>query len=124
MGLEPPRAEAQRTLGRGPRRATGAPSGAAAPPPNPAANPNLPTNSATEPNEEYHQNLIEVALERVKRQVDPKAFQIYDCYVVKQWTVEEVMRTLEVSRHQVYNAKSRISKLLRKTIEQLETKML
>lgn len=74
--------------------------------------------------EEYHHNLIEVALERVKRQVDPKAYQIYDCHVIKQWTVEEVMRTLGVSRHQVYNAKSRISKLLRKTIEQLETQML
>jgi hypothetical protein len=45
-GVEPPRAEAKRTLGRGPRRATGAPSGV---PPNPSSPTVLPTNSATEP---------------------------------------------------------------------------
>jgi len=74
--------------------------------------------------EEYQQNLVEAALDRIKHRVNDKDFQIFHCYVVKEWTVQEVMKTLGVSRYQVYNAKSRISKLLRKEIEQLETKML
>lgn len=74
--------------------------------------------------EEYQQNLVEAALDRVKHRVNDKDFQIFHCYVVKEWTVKEVMKSLGVSRFQVYNAKSRISKLLRKELEQLKRQML
>jgi len=51
MGVEPLRAEAQRTFGRGPQRATGAPSGRCRRPSRDSQmNLLLPTNSATEPN--------------------------------------------------------------------------
>ena len=62
---------------------------------------------------EWEKNLMETALERVKRQVNLKHFQIYDLYVIKEWPVTKVTRTLNVNIGQVYLAKHRISRLLR-----------
>ncbi len=72
--------------------------------------------------EEWKKNLMDTAIQRVKRQVDPKQFQIFDCYVQKQWSVKEVTRMLKVSDQQVYLAKHRITALLKKEIKSLETK--
>ena len=72
--------------------------------------------------DEWEKNLMETALERVKRQVNLKHFQIYDLYVVKEWPVTKVTRTLNVNIGQVYLAKHRISRLLRKELERLKTK--
>ncbi len=69
---------------------------------------------------EWQRNLSEVALERVKAQVSARQFQIFDLYVVKQWPVREVAKTLHVSATQVYLAKHRVSALLRKEIKRLE----
>jgi hypothetical protein len=58
----------------------------------------------------------------VKRQVNLKHFQIYDLYVVKEWPVTKVTRTLNVNIGQVYLAKHRISRLLRKELERLKAR--
>ena len=70
--------------------------------------------------EEWEKNLLEVAVERVKRQVDPKQFQIFDSYVLKEWPVRDVTKTLGVSATQVYLAKHRISQLIKKELKKLE----
>jgi RNA polymerase sigma factor (sigma-70 family) len=73
--------------------------------------------------EEWRANLIDAAVDRVRRKVDPLQFQLFDCYVLKQWTPSEVTRALGVSVGQVYLAKHRVGALIRKEIERLEREM-
>ncbi|MBC7979082.1 MAG: sigma-70 family RNA polymerase sigma factor, partial [Armatimonadetes bacterium] len=40
--------------------------------------------------EEWEENLLNAAIDRVKRQVDARDFQIFDLYVVKKWPVAKV----------------------------------
>ena len=74
--------------------------------------------------EDWQQNLISAALVRVKRQVKPRQYQIFDLYVIKGWPAEQVRQTLGVSATQVYLAKFRISSLVKKEVKKLETEML
>lgn len=71
--------------------------------------------------EEWEQNLTDAAIERVKRKVDPKHYQIFDLYAVKGWPVMKVARTLKTNRGRVYLIKHRITNLIRKEIERLQT---
>ena len=73
--------------------------------------------------QDWEKNLMDAAMERMKRQVDLKQAQIYDLYVVKQWPVTKVARTLGVNVGQVYLAKHRFSKLLKKELQRLKEKM-
>ncbi len=70
--------------------------------------------------EEWRKNLLRTATERVKKKVDPKQYQIFDCYVLKQWPARKVADELRVSIAQVYLAKHRVSSLLKKEIGSLE----
>ena len=74
--------------------------------------------------EDWQQNLIAAALARVKKQVNPRQYQIFDLYVVKGWPVNQVRLTLGVSATQVYLAKFRISNLVKKAAKKLEAEML
>jgi RNA polymerase sigma-70 factor (ECF subfamily) len=71
--------------------------------------------------DEWRVNLMKVALENVKRRVKEEHYQMFDFYVVKQWPVAKVARTLGVSASQVYLAKFRLSALIKKEICRLET---
>jgi RNA polymerase sigma-70 factor (ECF subfamily) len=70
--------------------------------------------------EEWVQRMRELALERVKRQVKPRQYQVFDSYVVKGWPVTKVTAALGVSTTQVYLAKHRVGMLLRREIMRLE----
>ena len=72
---------------------------------------------------EWKRNLAEIAMERVKKQVKGKLFQIFDFYVNKEWSVKEVCRTLNVTAPQVYLAKHRVSKLIQKEMDRIAEKM-
>jgi RNA polymerase sigma factor (sigma-70 family) len=69
---------------------------------------------------EWQSNLMEVAMDRVKRRVKEEHYQMFDLYVVKHWPVIKVARTLGVNVGQVYLAKHRISAILRKEVRALE----
>jgi len=71
-------------------------------------------------NSEWNQNLIDTALRRVKLKVSPRQYQIFDCYVVKEWPAQRVQRDLGVNLAQVYLAKHRVAALLKKEIEALQ----
>jgi RNA polymerase sigma-70 factor (ECF subfamily) len=71
-------------------------------------------------NTEWHRNLLEAALQRVKQKVSPRQYQIFDCYVVKEWPVQRVQRDLGVNPAQVYLAKHRVAALLKKEVEALQ----
>jgi RNA polymerase sigma-70 factor (ECF subfamily) len=72
-------------------------------------------------NAEWEMNMLDAAVERVKRRVDPKQFQVFDFYVVQKWPVSKVVNTLKVSAGSVYIAKHRISHLIRKEIKRLKS---
>ena len=74
--------------------------------------------------EEWEKNLVDAAMDRVKRKVNSKDYQIFDLYVVKGWAVSDITGTLGVSLHQVYQARTRVGKLLKKEVAYLETKLL
>jgi len=71
-------------------------------------------------NTEWHRNLIDTALRRVKQKVSPRQYQIFDCYVVKEWPAQRVQRDLGVNLAQVYLAKHRVAALLKKELEALQ----
>lgn len=73
--------------------------------------------------EEWQRNLMSAALDKVKSQVKPRQYQIFDLYVIKEWPVEKVAQTLKVSSGQVYLAKFKICRLLKKEIKALEAKV-
>ncbi len=69
---------------------------------------------------EWRTNLSEVAIERVKKLVSPKQFQIFHAYVIKDWDVKRVKDELGVSPSQVYLAKHRVGGLIKKEIDVLK----
>jgi len=69
---------------------------------------------------EWKKNLADAALSRVKAQVSPKQFQIFDCYVIKEWDAKRVQSQLSVSMAQVYLAKHRVGAVLKKELAKLE----
>ena len=69
---------------------------------------------------EWKANLSDVAIERVKKQVSPKQFQIFDAYVIKGWDADKVKSELGVTSSQVYLAKHRVGGLVKKEIAKLQ----
>jgi RNA polymerase sigma factor (sigma-70 family) len=69
---------------------------------------------------EWKKNIADAALARVKAQVSPKQYQIFDCYVVKQMEAKEVQEKLGVSMAQVYLAKHRVGAVLKRELAKLE----
>jgi RNA polymerase sigma-70 factor (ECF subfamily) len=68
---------------------------------------------------EWRKNLADAALARVKAQVSPKQYQIFDCYVVRQWEARKVQEQLNVSMAQIYLAKHRVGAVLRRELAKL-----
>ena len=68
---------------------------------------------------EWEKNIFDAAIERVKKQVKAKQYQIFDLYVIKQWPVQKVARTLGVNVARVYLAKHRVSALIKKEVKRL-----
>ena len=70
---------------------------------------------------EWRESLIEAALHRVKTHISAKQFQIFDLYVIKDWGVRKVAWALNVSVAEVYLAKHRVGKQIKKEVQQLES---
>lgn len=69
---------------------------------------------------EWKTNLFEAAIARVKKKIEPKQFQIFDCYVRKEWPAQKVATRLGISLGQVYLARHRVAALLKREIKALE----
>lgn len=70
--------------------------------------------------EEWQQNLMDAAIQRVKRQVNAKHFQIFELYALKNRPAENVAATLKVTVAQVHLIKHRVGNLIREEVERLE----
>ena len=71
----------------------------------------------------YEQHMMQVALERVRSRLNPKLYQIFDLYVLKEQPAAQVARTLGISAARVYLARHRVQAALRREIRRLETRM-
>lgn len=70
---------------------------------------------------EWAKHILENALARVRAQVQPKHFQVYDCHVIKGWPAREVASRLRTNIAQVHLIKHRIGRLIRQEIRTLES---
>src|SRR5437868_2132442 len=64
----------------------------------------------------WEKNLLNAALERVRGQIEERQFQIFDLYVMKGWSPQEVAQTLGISVARVYMTEHRASALLKKEV--------
>jgi RNA polymerase sigma-70 factor (ECF subfamily) len=69
---------------------------------------------------EWRKNLMDAAIQRVKRRVSIEQFQMFDLFVLKSWPAREVATTLGVTVAHVYVAKHRLAKLIKKEAAFLE----
>jgi RNA polymerase sigma-70 factor (ECF subfamily) len=70
--------------------------------------------------EEWRQHMVSTARARAKTQVSPGQYQMFDLHVNQGMPVSEVATALGVNAAQIYLAKHRIARLLKKEIERLE----
>lgn len=73
--------------------------------------------------EEWARQVVEAAVEAVKRRVSARQFQVFDLHVVKEMPVREVARLLHVNAAQVYLAKHRVVGLLREETQRIRSRM-
>jgi RNA polymerase sigma factor (sigma-70 family) len=73
--------------------------------------------------DEWEKNLMSAAIDRVKKKADPKHYQIFDLYVMKEWPVTKITSHLKINAGLVYLAKHRVSALIKKELKYLNTKV-
>lgn len=66
--------------------------------------------------EEWQAHVLDAALARLKRKVDPKHYQIFDCTAIKGWETGKTAKLLGVSVAQVYIVKHRLKKMLKEEL--------
>ena len=68
---------------------------------------------------EWKRNILETALARVGRNVQPKHLQVFDLYALRHWPVGKVAEELGVTRLQVYLVNHRLTKLMKREVAYL-----
>lgn len=71
--------------------------------------------------EEWEKNIVSRALERVRRRVSPKQYQMFDLYYLQKWPVRRIAAGLKVSAGWVYVTKHRLTSLLKREIKAMRT---
>ena len=71
-------------------------------------------------NEEWQKNIVDVAMERVRRRADPEHYQIFHLHAVKGLGVRDVARLTGASLPKVYVSYHRIAKLVKTEVRRLE----
>lgn len=74
--------------------------------------------------EQWREHVTRTAAERVKRQVKPEQYQIFDLYVLQRWPATKVAEALGISIGKVYLARHRVGSLMRKEIQIVERQMI
>jgi RNA polymerase sigma-70 factor (ECF subfamily) len=70
--------------------------------------------------EEWREHLMKTALDRVKKAVQPKQFQVFHLLTVKHLTPEKVASLLNLKVPNVYLIKHRVTEQLKEEIQRLE----
>jgi len=72
--------------------------------------------------EEWEKNLMDAAMERVKRQVKPDHYQIFYLHSVKNMAARDIGQLLGVSAAKVYVVQHRVANLVKREVKLLEKK--
>jgi RNA polymerase sigma-70 factor (ECF subfamily) len=62
---------------------------------------------------EWENNLLEAAIAKARRRLDPQKYQIFDFCVNKGWDVAKVAEAFSISADQVYLDKHRVARLIK-----------
>ncbi len=73
--------------------------------------------------EEWQKNLVDAAMERVKKRVKPEHYQVFYLGVIKELGAAQVARTLGISAARVYLVKHRVAAEVKKEMQRLEKQM-
>ncbi len=66
---------------------------------------------------DWRRNLVQVCLDRVRNEVEPKTYQAFQLYVLEEWRVGDVASFLKIREGSVYTAKSRVVQRMRYWLE-------
>ena len=69
---------------------------------------------------EWEKNLLDTAMIKIRRQLDPEKYQIFDFLINKEWSPQKVAETFQISVNQVYLAKHRITELIKEEVDRLK----
>ena len=72
---------------------------------------------------EWQNNLLEAAVAQVKRTMDPQKYQIFDLYVNKGCSPEQVAAQFDISANLVYVTKHRVTEAIKAELLRLEAEM-
>ena len=72
---------------------------------------------------EWENNLLEAAIAKAKRHLDPQQYQIFDFCVNKEWPPEKVAMTFSIPVGQVYMAKHRVAEKIKLEVERLKAEV-
>jgi RNA polymerase sigma-70 factor, ECF subfamily len=72
---------------------------------------------------EWRQHLMERALRCVQQQLPARAVQIFQMSALDGWSTEKIAASLRISRPQVYLARHRAARLVKKEIERLRKEL-
>jgi RNA polymerase sigma-70 factor (ECF subfamily) len=68
---------------------------------------------------EWKEALFEAAMAKVKRNLNPQHYQVFDLYVHKEWTPQRIAQTVGIAVEQVYVTKNRVSNAIKREVERL-----
>jgi RNA polymerase sigma factor (sigma-70 family) len=71
----------------------------------------------------WEKNLLNAAIAKLKRRLDPQKYQIFDFCVNKEWTPDKVAEAFSVSVDQVYLVKHRVTEMIKAEAKRLEREM-
>jgi RNA polymerase sigma-70 factor (ECF subfamily) len=74
--------------------------------------------------DEWEKNLLHAAIAKARRRLDPKQYQIFDCYVNKEWLPERIAKAFGISTNQVYLAKHRMTALIKEEAERIQKEII
>jgi RNA polymerase sigma-70 factor (ECF subfamily) len=69
---------------------------------------------------QWRQMVLTKCLDQARREFNPKVFEAFELYALKDKTVDEVAQKFKMSRNSVYIAKSRVLSRLRQLEQQFE----
>jgi RNA polymerase sigma factor (sigma-70 family) len=72
---------------------------------------------------EWETNLMNAAMDNLRRRIEPQRLQIFDFYVNKEWPPEKVAERFGVSIDLVYQVKHRVTEAIRAEVNRLEHEM-
>ena len=68
----------------------------------------------------WEKSLLDAAITKVKRRLDPQKYQIFDFCVNKEWSPEKIAETFSIPISRVYLAKHRATEMIREEVKKME----